>query len=219
MIALILSAGCMWGQTQRVVSAIYIKAYLGEAEATPGLWEGSRYHGELLDFDVVYVDTVVEIFWTTAVEVGSKYFAIERQQYDGSFAIIQIVGAKGMSEKLTTYSTQDVKPFPGFNIYRIRQINQDGEENIGPIRRLEVIEGAWVTIAPKVSEDKIDFTGQEDVMMVQVVNRDGQVVLKQSRSANWREVWDIGQLQAGQYALRIHRKNGIEVLRFNKTAP
>lgn len=216
---LVLIAHFLCGQTTvKAVSSIYIKAYLGEAEASQGLWTGDRYHGELLSFDAVYngANEGVELFWTTAVEVGSKYFAIERQQADQSFAIIQIVQAKQMSEKLTAYSTRDLHPAKGMNVYRIRQVNEDGEVNIGPTKMFEVIEEEWITFRPTIEADQIDFEENEQIVLVQVIDEAGNVVLKQGKAEDWKQVWDISSLKKGAYALRIHQPEGVQVIKFKK---
>ena len=81
---------------------------------------------DLMHFDAVLVeDHHVNINWTTASEINTNHYEVERS-FDGkNFATLYRVAAAGKTRVLTSYTSKDVNPLP-INYYRLKMVDHDG---------------------------------------------------------------------------------------------
>lgn len=82
---------------------------------------------ELLDFDAQKIDKTVELNWQTASERNNAGFDLERSGNAGDWEPIGYVEGHGNSNELQQYSYLDKEPVSGYNYYRLKQIDLDGE--------------------------------------------------------------------------------------------
>lgn len=81
---------------------------------------------ELVTFDAMAVKNKVQLLWTTASEINSKEFVIEKT-FDGrDFTEVNRIRAAGNSTGLLNYKAEDTNPSIGNNYYRLKQIDFDG---------------------------------------------------------------------------------------------
>lgn len=89
----------------------------------------------------------IELTWTTSSERNNKMFVIERKLEAGTFEQVDQVISKGDSESEQSYIYHDLKPnhFSGSRIiYRIRQIDYDGQSSLSPMIEAHIEEvGAY----------------------------------------------------------------------------
>jgi hypothetical protein len=131
--------------------------------------------------------------WTTASEQNSMMFVVERSTDLEHFMPIATVAAAGQSQAALSYSAQDEYPEPGTNYYRLRMVDNDGEETFSDvlplvsnaIDRLVVYpnpcEGTTRVLVPKNDLPSIgltvhDMTGRE-VISMKLDPGEGSVVL------------------------------------------
>ncbi len=82
---------------------------------------------ELLSFDASRLKEAVQLDWTTASEINNDYFIVERLNVDNKFVpILELKGA-GNSNEENNYRTIDQNPYTGYNYYRLKQVDFDGE--------------------------------------------------------------------------------------------
>ncbi len=137
---------------------------------------------------------------------GQRRFVLERSKAGRVFTEIgQVPAGDG------TYVYVDHQPFPGQNLYRLRQRDFDGTETVyGPISvRLD---SGTIALYPNPAVSKVFLSGEIDPEQSVVVYRsDGQVALR-ARGATI----DVSRLPAGSYYLRLRRGSGVSSLRFIK---
>jgi hypothetical protein len=81
---------------------------------------------ELLWFNAVPDQHVVQLAWATATEQGSDHFTIERSSNAESWTAIAQVDAAGDSQDEQDYATIDPSPLSGLSYYRLAQTDLDG---------------------------------------------------------------------------------------------
>ena len=74
-----------------------------------------------------------ELTWTTASEVNSAYFALERSADGLAFAEVGRVAAAGTSASTRHYQYLDAAAPAGASYYRLRQVDQDGTLSFAPV--------------------------------------------------------------------------------------
>jgi hypothetical protein len=81
---------------------------------------------ELISFSAKLVQDKVEILWTTASEVNTAYFVIEKSQNGTDWIEAGEISAAGNSSTQRTYAVTDLQPFDGTSFYRIKTVDMDG---------------------------------------------------------------------------------------------
>lgn len=102
----------------------------------------------LLEFTARAQGKVAVLEWTTANEVNSAYFVVERSQDAQNWEALGSVAAAGTSYEKRTYAFTDKQPFE-VNYYRLRQVDWDGSADISSVRTV-LFQGFSADIAPRL---------------------------------------------------------------------
>ena len=82
---------------------------------------------ELLSFDAIPNGEIVDISWSTALELNNDFFTVERSNDAVNFEELIIIDGAGNSNQTLNYTTKDVNPFNGVSYYRLKQTDFDGK--------------------------------------------------------------------------------------------
>ncbi|MBI1837724.1 MAG: hypothetical protein HYR91_10720 [Flavobacteriia bacterium] len=83
---------------------------------------------ELLNFSAKSKQNVIEIIWSTAVEINSNYFTIERSLDGKDFKSINQIHGAGNSTSIINYTYNDYEYSNCMNYYRLKQVDLNGVE-------------------------------------------------------------------------------------------
>jgi hypothetical protein len=83
---------------------------------------------ELVRFDSEMTDEGALLEWMTASERDNAWFVVEKMNGKGEFIEIARLAGAGNSNSLRTYRYTDDDTHPGYNYYRLRQIDYNGTE-------------------------------------------------------------------------------------------
>lgn len=124
----------------------------------------------------------VELKWSTASEINSDYFAIQRS-YDGNtFLNIGIVNAAGNSSVLQSYQFADQQPGYGMIYYRLKQVDYNGDENYSVMRSVYIEGAETMNLFPNPAPGYVNMTyysSQDEQLQFQLVDLQGRVVYTQ----------------------------------------
>jgi len=81
---------------------------------------------ELISFNAIANDSVVEIDWSTASQLNNDYFTIERSATGENFSPILKVKGAGTTNQQIDYFERDNSPLPGISYYRLKQTDFNG---------------------------------------------------------------------------------------------
>ena len=65
--------------------------------------------------------------WETASEEDNSHFVVERSADGNSFEAIGTVAGNGTTSEINHYSLVDKDPYYGYNYYRLKQVDFDGD--------------------------------------------------------------------------------------------
>lgn len=85
---------------------------------------------ELLNFNAVLENDVVEVNWITSSELNNDYFEIERSEDGVTFEVIGEVAGNGTTNEETHYNFTDYRPIIGVSYYRLAQFDYDGTKSV-----------------------------------------------------------------------------------------
>src|SRR5690606_19164216 len=69
----------------------------------------------------------VQVEWSTFAEKNNDFFTVERSADGKNFEVLTAVEGAGSSNKKLSYSYEDKKPLTGYNYYRLKQTDFNGD--------------------------------------------------------------------------------------------
>ena len=168
---------------------------------------------ELISFDVKAEDNTAMLYWKTATEINNEGFIIE-QFIDNEFDRVGFKAGEGNTFEEQIYDFQVPDLSAGSHLFRLRQIDFDGEYSLSDVKSIEIA-GADKNIislpAPNPFSSETEFTiqvFQDQRVNIQVYDINGRLV--ESLNENILEkdqtypfVIDGTSLPNGMYMIRV----------------
>lgn len=158
----------------------------------------------LQNFTVKKESALVNLFWTTAQEVNSRSFVIERSTDQRSWNIIASVIAAGNSSSARNYTATDFHPAKGINYYRLKSMDIDNKFSYSEIKPVYFGDDINVMISPNPAKDKINIylPGNSKNVNVELFSMNGQLIRKDSTKEQVIFM-NVSDIQPGLYILKI----------------
>ena len=137
-----------------------------------------------------------DLTWTTANEVQTNHFDIEKSSDGKNFATIGIV--KSQNRPMNDYSFTDAENTGGVVYYRLKQVDADGQYRYSKIISLRPAL-ATIKVYPNPASYFIKIETDEVIEQVEILNALGQVV----KTVSYTHTIPIAPLSNGVYWLRI----------------
>lgn len=102
----------------------------------------------MLNFDAKRAGKVNNLTWTTAQEINTRKFDVERSTDGINFTAIGTVNAAGNSSSNISYRFVDTKPVKGTNFYRLRSIDNDNAFKFSTIKSVKNLGTPELAINP-----------------------------------------------------------------------
>jgi len=173
----------------------------------------------LTSFGASRASAGVQLRWTTASELHSAYFEVERSLDGVAFTAVARVAAAGSAALPRTYTAADATAPLAVLYYRLRQVDQDGTAAYSPTLTVATSPAAAATglelaLSPNPAHESLSFsTGQPTAYTVRTAL--GQAVL-QGTTAGGASTVPVAGLPAGVYFFELHTSAGRVVRRFVK---
>jgi hypothetical protein len=177
---------------------------------------GSVLPVELTDFSVKPSPVGFDLNWVTASENNNDYFSVERSTDGRTFASIGQVKGAGTTTEKQAYTFTDKNPLKGYNYYRLKQVDYDGNSEYSPVRSVRTGTKSSAILSPNPVQQGnnasliVDSSTEND-LTIEVFNALSQVVVQQqttvSKGVNPIQL-ELLALPKGAYTL--HTRVGIE---------
>ena len=115
---------------------------------------------ELLDFNATLNknERSVDLSWTTQSETELDYFEVQKFSDENTWELVDKVDATGNSTILKSYSTTDQHPKLGLNLYRLRQVDNNGQYTYSGIRSVSIEPGSELLIFPNPANTSVTLS-------------------------------------------------------------
>ncbi len=110
----------------------------------------------LASFTVQKKESSVKVSWSTAQEINSAGFEIERSADGRNWTSIASIAAAGNSNTVLNYSITDNQPLRGMNFYRLKLVDRDGRIEYSLVKTVLFGSRDEVLIAPNPATDFIN---------------------------------------------------------------
>jgi hypothetical protein len=169
---------------------------------------------KLTSFTATTSNGVVNVKWETAQESNNKEFELQRSANGKDWSTIVTVAGKGTTELKSNYAHTDRAPLRGVSLYRLKQIDYDGKNEISQVVAVKIGENGRFAfdVTPNLVVNNFKVVASEDLRSSEISifntvgNRMNAVVNRNGNEANV----DVSNLPSGQYIIRI--QNGTEAL-------
>ena len=156
---------------------------------------------ELLNFNAVMNNRIVDLTWQTASEHNNDFFTVERSADGFNFEPILYKDGAGNSTTLLSYSDKDVQPLEGVSYYRLKQTDFDGAFEYSEIRVVSTSDDAQVLVYPNPSSGNVNIRSNQVLKNIQLITADGRIVLTE------KELMELNlNLASGVYHLQYDFK-------------
>ena len=167
---------------------------------------------ELLAFEVKNQQNSVHVNWTTASEVNTDYFVVQKSIQGGEWNDIGTKKASGDLFTHTNYFLVDNHLLSGVQYYRLKIMDKDGKFEYSPVRSINIKRNSSFELHPTVTNQTltVNIKNESDRPgMIEIVNiSSGLVVLSLQNPQDQGEFKiDVSGLINGTYLLTY--KNGI----------
>jgi len=164
---------------------------------------------ELLNFSAtVLTDQRVGLAWVTTNELGHGYFEVQRSPNGRDWEVIGNVYGEGDSASSNSYNVIDPKPENGYNYYRLKQVDRNGDFKLFNVISVKTREEVLneVILFPNPTVDRMTVKGQSaELARLSIFNSMGQIQtqhVKITKDSDSQFTLDLEDLPAGYYILR-----------------
>ncbi len=170
----------------------------------------------LSNFVVSKVNKTVLVKWTTASEINSKNFEVQRSIDGRNFVTVGTIAAKGFASE---YSYVDEKPFTGVNYFRLKQVDNDGKFAISIVKHVKF--GAdvkfVVNIYPNPATEILNVSiSNADAKQINILNILGKIIYSTNVTTVGTIQLPTKNLSAGTYFVEIISNENRAVEKFIK---
>lgn len=159
------------------------------------------------NYNVNCNDKGTAISWSTATEINSSHFEIQKN-VNGTWATIDRVTASGNSNEIRKYQYLDLAA--GVAQYRIKQVDLDGHFVYSPVRytSCENRKNINIVIFPVPVSDVLNIAIRTDKAIqteLQLLDMSGRIVKRQAavlNSGNTNLSINVSSLSSGEYIIR-----------------
>lgn len=166
----------------------------------------------LLFFNAVKKNKQVLLSWSTVKEENNKGFELQRSSNGLDWTKISFVnslGVDGNSIVTLSYSFVDATPDVGTNLYRLKQLDNDGNYNYSAVRSINFVANEAVVIYPNPFTSIVKVEGLSgNNNTIAVFNSLGQQIkyIKLENKTEYK--LDLSGLPVGVYQVVILEANG-----------
>lgn len=157
----------------------------------------------------------ITLDWEVSKNDLQEAYTIERSRDGRFFEPVGTVAAT--SARTASYALDDLKPFNGWNYYRLRARDKQDITSSSSIIKVWWGKEAVVSVLPNPAKEKIviNLSDPSSIQQIQLVNSNGQLP-QQFRTISFVNEVNVSSLQAGIYYIRLIGKNGAVTKTFVK---
>lgn len=186
----------------------------GEIGSTEFLQIWLKYNAtlpvELVEFKAFFNQekSQVDLRWTTTQEINNAVFVVQHSTDGSSWQAITEVKGNENSREINHYTAEHHDIAPGYNYYRLKQIDTDGRSSLSPIESIyNTLSEQQISVYPNPTFDYLhlsNISSKESENKWVIESTTGQIVkiVSPSYIGNKKIQIDVSDLPLGLYIIR-----------------
>lgn len=130
----------------------------------------------LLYFNAVGEKNAVDLTWSTASEINSHFFIVEKLKGEEGFEPFDTVDAAGNSLSARYYFTYDYQPVNGTNYYRLKQTDLSGDYKYSPVVSVDFVSTAVFQLYPNPAGEQVTIVTDQTIQEIRITDALGRMV-------------------------------------------
>jgi Secretion system C-terminal sorting domain len=169
---------------------------------------------ELVSFDAIIGDNIVNFDWTTASENNNDYFVVERSTDGFEWEVVANVDGTGNSTSLVSYKANDNKEVRGIVYYKLKQVDFDGNETNSAIRTVHGrIQEGETTLYPNPTQNVLVINERD----IEIESIEIQTINGATLNVNIQELVNVNLSTIDKVILNLqHLADGIYFIKTSK---
>lgn len=174
----------------------------------------------MLYFEATVEKNSVALEWSTATELNNDLFEVQRSLDGIDYEVLDEVQGNGTTDETQVYRYKDHNPVPGFQFYRLRQVDYDGAFEYSDIIIVEYVPNGSVfkaNLFPNPSIEKeltveLQTNDLTSPVTVNVLDLGGRILISKKFEMGTIKnglVLDVSDLKSGAYLIRIQQRDQI----------
>jgi hypothetical protein len=135
---------------------------------------------ELISFDGVCENGMVNLKWSTATETNNDFFSLEKSIDGISYSFLGTIDGAGNSVQTLNYSFNDDNPKEGISYYRLKQTDLDGKYKYSDVISVSCnqIRPENIIVYPNPASNNvtIELPGNDQTFPLEIINARGQII-------------------------------------------
>ncbi|MES2559108.1 MAG: autotransporter-associated beta strand repeat-containing protein [Bacteroidota bacterium] len=148
----------------------------------------------------------VRLNWSTAQEINSKQFDVERSADGKRYNTIATIAAGGNTNKLVNYTAMDAHPMRS-NYYRLKQVDHDGTFTYSQVEYVMMEEVAGARLYPIPAKETLTIEHDNVLSNISIIDITGKTVLSNKGGMAIYNL-DVSSLHTGVYIVEYTDETG-----------
>ena len=161
-------------------------------------------------------NSTINLNWSTATEINSAYFTIERSINSIDFDSIGNVTAAGNSSSILDYTFTDLRPYQRTNYYRLKQVDLNGAIHYSEIRTIDLSGNeSYFNSYPNPANSSVTietYLSSPDNISIDIINVLGKEVYSSKTYAKqgaFSETVNLSVFNSGLYIIQMNKGSSI----------
>jgi hypothetical protein len=164
----------------------------------------------MLSFKLQHHNDGILAKWSTATEVNTSHFLLEKLNKEGTFVFLSLISAAGNSSTVSDYSFIDTAPFSGINCYRLTQFDLNGDSTGYQPECIVLKHQSDLSVCfpnPVFDVIRLPLSSFDSQLSLSIIDATGQLWLQteiepeSSKGMHW--VYETSHLPSGIYNLLV----------------
>lgn len=162
---------------------------------------------KLAHFSAKRREAHAHLSWTTTEETNSSHFEIQRSADGRKWSTLLSIPAANESHITRSYSTSDLSPLAGLNLYRHKMVDHDGTFAYSKIEALTFESAQNALFYPNPATDRIQLSDAvlRTTASLKLLDQTGKVIFETSRPT---ATIQTDHISGGLYVLQIVKTDG-----------
>lgn len=159
----------------------------------------------LMSWDGEVEESRIRLQWSTSNEVNHDFFVVERRLSNGQFVDLGKIKQKNVKEATNTYVFYDQAPLFGNNVYRLKQVDQNGDVQYSKLISITYKSTTSLKVFPTVFNTSLNIQTTEDAQAY-IFDTNGYLLLEIPLKAFLLKQIDMQRFKKGWYVVKVFGK-------------